>query len=69
MFLLKFTSPYRETFYFLRLGEQWPHEPRFRLIDATVRDREQARQFATEEDARAVWSRAGSPACWDVVSQ
>ena len=65
--LLKFTNPYGEVFYFLRLGEQWGKDPSKRFIDATCREREDARVFATEEQAREVLAVAGSPRGWEVV--
>lgn len=65
-FILKHTSHHDQQIWFLvRLGEQWGHDPRYRFIDATTQDRSQAKQFATEEDARACWSEAGKPGNWD----
>jgi hypothetical protein len=78
-FLLKHTLPpsdglgkwcnYNGPWFLVRLGEQWPHDPRFRLIHATTRDPANAKQFATEEDALACWSEAGKPGGWTVVQQ
>ena len=65
--LLKFTNPYGERFYLVRLGEQWPHNPARRFIDATCRERDDARVFATEEQAREVIAVAGSPRGWEIV--
>jgi hypothetical protein len=55
--------------FLVRLGEQWPHDPRFRLIHATTRDPASAKQFDTEGDALACWSEAGKPSGWTVVQQ
>ena len=66
-FLLQFTNPYGERFFFQRLGEQWPHNPMKRFIDATCRDRAEARVFAAAEDAREVIVVAGAPRGWEVV--
>ena len=67
--ILKFKNPYGEVFYFLRLGEQWPHHPERRFIDATCRDIINARTFETEELAREVIAKAGSPRGWEVIEQ
>lgn len=76
-YLLRFTSDssdgigkwsdYNGPWYLVRLGEQWPSDPRNRLIHETTRDPNKARQFATEEEARACHSEAGSPKGWEVV--
>ncbi len=55
--------------FLVRLGNQWPHHPERRYIEEVTLDAAQAKTFATEEEARETWARAGSPACWDVVSQ
>lgn len=66
-FLLQFTNSYKERYYFVRLGLQWPHDPSKRLIDATTRKKEEARVFTSAEDAREVLVVAGRPAGWEVV--
>lgn len=63
----KWHAPVKFPRFLVRLGGQWPHDPRYRLIQATSADRAEARQFASEEDALAAWSEAGSPRGWDVV--
>lgn len=68
-FLLQFTNPYRERYYFVRLGEQWPNDPRFRLIAETTAIRSNAKEFDSEEAAREVWCSANKPANWEVVSE
>jgi hypothetical protein len=78
-FLLKFTpeksesyGKYAETemaYYLKMLGSQWPHAPQFRFIEATTPDIEQAKEFATEEDARACWSEANKPKGWDIIAK
>lgn len=65
MFRLKFTNPWGEKFFFVRLGEQWAKDPRYRYIDATTPDAALARLFDTEEDANAAWSEAGKPRGWE----
>lgn len=55
------------TTYFQRLGQQWPHDPSKRLIDATCIDKNDARQFATAEEAREVLVVAGNPTGWELV--
>lgn len=76
-YVLKFTPNKKETwgrleshadaYYFVRLGLQWPHNPSRRLIDETTAQREKAKEFDTEEDARTVLALAGSPAGWEVT--
>ena len=59
----KHTAPF---YFFVRLGEQWHNNPRLRYIDATTPDRSEARQFATEEEAREVLVVSGnSPVAGD----
>lgn len=53
--------------YLLRLGDQWPNDPRKRLIHETTPDPAKAHQFDTAEDARATLAQAGSPPGWEVV--
>jgi hypothetical protein len=78
-FLLKFTPVSREglgqyvqkddgPYYLVHLGPQWPHDPRYRLIDETTRDKTKAKQFDTEDDARTCWNQANRPNGWEVVS-
>jgi hypothetical protein len=80
MTVLKFTSIPRDGmgqhhrnhashYYFVRLGEQWPNDPRFRLIAETTSDRKQAKEFETEEAAREVWCACNKPANWEVVTE
>lgn len=76
-YILKFTplptdgigkwAPDQGPYFLVRLGEQWPHEPRYRLIHETTLDPAKARRFATEEDALACWAEAGSPMNWECV--
>jgi hypothetical protein len=76
-FVLRFTpghtdgigrwAPNQGPYFLVRLGAQWPSDPRYRLIHETTLDRSNAREFASEEDARATWAEAGSPAGWEVV--
>lgn len=56
-------------YYFVRLGEQWPNDPRFRLIAETTAIRSQAKEFESEEAAREVWCSANRPANWEVVTE
>ena len=65
-FILRFTNPYGEKFYFLRLGEQWHKDPSKRLVDATTPDRTAARPFETEEAAREVMASMTSHKGWSV---
>ncbi len=68
MFLLKFTSHHDGSlWYFQNLGDQWPHRPACRLIERTTQNPKDARQFATEEDAKHVLSIAGGPKNWEIV--
>jgi hypothetical protein len=55
-------------YFLVRLGEQWPHEPRYRLIHQTTLDRTRAKEFATEEDARTCLAEANASKGWSVVS-
>lgn len=66
MFRLRFNNPYGEVFYLVRLGDIWPHEPSKRLIDATCKRASGAKEFITEEDARACIVIANSPRGWTV---
>ena len=54
-------------YYLVRLGEQWPSDPRNRLIQATTPDIEQAKTFDNREDAQACHAECGSPNGWNVV--
>lgn len=79
MILLRFTPPESKdgigrfnkseprTYYFQRLGLQWPRDPSKRLIDATTPNKEEARQFNTAEEAREVLVVAGNPRNWELV--
>lgn len=55
--------------YFVRLGQQWPHDPSKRLIDETTPDIAQARQFGSDEEAREVLVVSGHPKGWELVSE
>jgi len=57
------TAPH---YWLVRLGDQWPRDPMKRLIDATSPRREDAKEFATEEDANSCLVTAGSPRGWIV---
>jgi hypothetical protein len=61
---LKFTNKWNENFWFVSLGEPWPHRPGFRLIAATARKPEDAAVFDTLPDALAVLVTAGDPPDW-----
>lgn len=65
--ILLFTNPYGERFYFQNLGLLWPNDPTKRLIERTTRNREEATEFATAEDAQAVLVKAGQPRGWEIV--
>ena len=66
-YLLEFTNPYGERFYFVAFGLFWPHRPEKRLIGETTRNREMARHFETEAAAEEVLWVVGKPAGWKVV--
>jgi hypothetical protein len=55
-----------DAYYLVSLGVQWPHDPRYRLIDTTTSDPSGAKLFDTEEEARECLIRAGSPAHWEI---
>lgn len=66
-YLLQFTNPWGEKFFFCNLGNQWPYAPERRLIAVTSRHVEEAKVFETEEVAREVLTTAGTPTSWEVV--
>lgn len=77
-YLLRFTSPLREgighipptnpgPFYFQHLGEQWPNDPRYRLISHTTSIKSEARQFNTAEEAQEVLVTARHPKGWEII--
>lgn len=51
-------NPYGEKYFFVRLGEQWPHDPSRRLIHETTSKRELGRVFKDGEEAREVLAMA-----------
>ncbi len=59
--------PTAPAYYFVRMGDQWPSDPRKRLIDAMSPDIAQAKLFATEEDARAQLVTCDAGKGWEVV--
>jgi len=67
-YILQYTNGYREKFFLVRTGLQWPHDARFRLIEETTPIRDLARQFDSEEDARTTIASAGAPSGWEVVA-
>jgi hypothetical protein len=79
-FLLKFTPlpaasgmgqyhpPTAAAYYLTNLGGPWPRNPEKRLIERTSADRSEAKEFDTEEDARACLVSCGEPKGWEAVS-
>ena len=66
-YVLQHKDPYGgQPTFFLRLGDQWPHQPERRLIDGVTRYKSKARIFATEEEARETLCKAGIPPGWSV---
>lgn len=66
-FILKHTNTHKEVYYFQNLGMPWPHNHARKLIERTTRDRSEARQFSTEEEANETLVIAGNPRGWEVV--
>lgn len=80
MTILRFTSPFKDGmgqhhpnharhYYFVRLGERWPNDARYRLIEVTTSILSEAKKFETEEEAREVWCEANRPGGWEVVNE
>lgn len=67
-FILRFTSPYGTSHYFVRLGDQYGKDPRKRLVEATTVEKKLAREFDTEEEARQTMATMTSHKDWEVVS-
>lgn len=69
MFILRCPDAYdKHRFHFLcNLGDQWPHNPMLRLIERTSENREEAKAFESEEDARACLKTCGDPRGWEIV--
>ncbi len=61
---LRFTNRYNESFWFVSLGQPWPHRPACRLIERTTRRSEDAAVFDLLVDALAVLVTAGDPPDW-----
>ncbi len=53
--------------FLVRLGNQWPHHPERRYIEEVTINSEEAKVFATEEEALETLSKAGHPAGWETV--
>ena len=71
-FLLQHTNRHNERFFFVALGEPWPHRPEFRMIKETTPDPKKARVFDTAPEALAILLAAGEPDKaghqWEVVA-
>jgi|SRR6478736_2084633 len=64
---LKYVNQFRETFWFVELGDHWPHKPQFRLIGRTSPNEEDAFCFSNAEDAAATLVLCDSPTDWEIV--
>lgn len=64
-YVLVFRNAYKDTFYFVRLGDSWPHNLERRLIEATTPDRIRARVFDTLPEALETLVVAGQPPGWE----
>lgn len=65
---LRYTNHYKETFWFVALGEPWPHEPDKRLIARTTPHERDATVFKTEAEVLDVLKTAGTPPGWEAVT-
>ncbi len=64
---LKFISPYKETFWYVRSWDEWPSKPGFRYIRSTTAKEERATCFASAEEAAKILVLADNPAGWEIA--
>ena len=65
----QYHPPTASAYYLCNLGGQWPRHPELRLIERTSPDRSEAKEFTTEEDARACLVTAGNPKDWEILEE
>lgn len=63
-YLLRYTNPYGEKFYFVSLGEPWPERPGLYPIAATTTHMDRAFQFNCLKDALDVWVKSNRVPGW-----
>lgn len=60
-YLLRYTNPYGERFYFCNLGNLWPGQDTRRMIERTSPDPKEAHVFDTREQAMETLVLSGNP--------
>jgi hypothetical protein len=66
-FILRFTNPYGERFWFCNLGNAWRANDTRRFIERTSPDAREAAQFDSTDKAKETLVQAGNPEGWDIV--